>query len=68
MSLDALARFFAQVGRQVPLLSDFSVEVPPFPALERVDLIKPFDCGEMQKQRSDRVRLRVVEMIELRHA
>jgi hypothetical protein len=31
-----------------------------------VDLIKPFHSGEMQQQRSNRVRLGVVEVIELR--
>jgi hypothetical protein len=32
-----------------------------------MDLIKPFDGRKMQEQRSDRVRFRVLEMIELRH-
>lgn len=59
VSLDALSRRRAQTRRRVP--------IAPFFALESVNLIKPFNCGEVEEQRPDGIGFRIVEIIELRH-
>src|SRR5439155_21272104 len=67
MPSDRLSRGFAQTGRHAPLFHCQLIPIVPFSPLKGVQLVKTLECSEMEQQSADRVRLGIMQIVELRH-